>query len=104
MSKRFTSGIVAAIAAAAMTVPAVGLADRGGTPHSKHPCKTHRHYGKHNGASKGHKKGSEKGKKCGWNRTGGSGTTGESGSTGPSGPTGDTGSTTSTVHHSTHRH
>jgi len=94
MSKRFTSGLVAAVAAVAMTVPAVGLADRGGHPHSKKPCKTHRHYGKHRGKAKGLN--FEKGKKCGFNRSG-IGTTSQ---TGPTGPTGATGSNTS----STHRH
>jgi hypothetical protein len=65
MSKRITSGIVAAIAAAALSVPAVGLANKGGTPHSTKPCPTHTHSGKHKGSSHGKKKGATKGKKCG---------------------------------------
>lgn len=64
MSKRVTSGIVAAIVAIAMSVPAVGLANKGGTPHSTKACPTHRHSGKHKGSLKGKKKGSSKGKKC----------------------------------------
>lgn len=96
MSKRFTSGIVAVITTAAMAIPAVGLADRGGHPHSSKPCKTHRHYGKHRGASKGRKRGSDKGKKCGWNRTG------QTGPTGSTGQTGTTGAMASTIHRSTH--
>jgi hypothetical protein len=65
MSKRITSGVVAAIAAAALSVPAVGLANKGGTPHSMKPCPTHKHSGKHKGKSHGKKKGASKGKKCG---------------------------------------
>lgn len=66
MSKRVTSGVVAAIAALAMSVPTVGFANKGGTPH-KTPtgCHHHKHTGKHKGAGKGHKKGSGKGNKCG---------------------------------------
>jgi hypothetical protein len=66
MSKRVTSGIVTAIAALALSVPAVGLADKGGTPH-KTPakCTTHSHHGKHKGLGKGKKKGAGKGNKCG---------------------------------------
>jgi hypothetical protein len=65
MRTRITSGIVAAIAAAALSIPAVGFADKGGTPHSTKSCPTHKHSGKHKGASKGKKKGASKGKKCG---------------------------------------
>ena len=65
MSKRITSGIVAAIAEAALSVPAVGLANKGGTQHSTKSCPTHKHSGKHKGSSHGKKKGASKGKKCG---------------------------------------
>ena len=64
MRKRSASGALAAITAAALSVPAVGLANKGGTPHSTKPCPTHKHQGKHKGSSKGKKKGSSKGKKC----------------------------------------
>ena len=76
MSKRLTSGLVAVIAAAAMSVPAVGLADKGGHPHSTKACPVHKHSGKHKGSSKGKKKGALRGKKCG-----------SVGTTGPTGPT-----------------
>ena len=65
MRRRVTSGIVAAITAAALTVPAAGLADKGGKPHTTPPsCHVHKHFGKHNG-TKGQRKGSSKGNKCG---------------------------------------
>jgi hypothetical protein len=82
MSKRFTSGLVAAIVAVSMSIPAIGLANKGGVPHSTKACPTHKHSGKHKGASKGHKKGATKGKKCGWGGTGQTGTTGQTSTTG----------------------
>jgi hypothetical protein len=61
-----TSGIVAAITALALTVPAIGIANKGGVPHKPSTsCPTHKHTGKHKGATKGHKKGAAKGRKCG---------------------------------------
>ena len=70
MRKRLTAGIVAAVTAAAMTVPAVGLADKGGKPHTTPPaCHMHKNHGKHKGqlknGSKGKRKGASKGSKCG---------------------------------------
>lgn len=65
MRTRLTAGIVAAVAAIGMSVPAVGLANKGGTPHSTKACPTHKHSGKHKGSTKGKKKGAAKGKKCG---------------------------------------
>ncbi len=65
MNKRLTSGIVAAVVALSMSVPAIGLANKGGIPHSlSRSCPSH-HHGKKNGATKGKKKGAGKGKKCG---------------------------------------
>ena len=111
MNKRITSGVIAGIAAICVAVPAAGFADRGGTPHSKKPCKTHRHYGHHKG-DKGRRHGMDRGKKCGFpgkgqtGPTGSTSPTGPTGSTGPSGPTGPSGSTTSQTrsHRHGHRH
>jgi hypothetical protein len=65
MSKRLTSGIVAAVVATSMSVPAVGFANKGGTPNSHaKSCTTHKHSGKHKGLSK-KGKGGKKGKHCG---------------------------------------
>lgn len=65
MNKRLTSGVLGAVVAISMSVPAVGLADKGGTPH-KTPAKCLTlHHGKKKGAHKGKKKGSGKGNKCG---------------------------------------
>lgn len=83
MSKRLTTGLVAAITAVSMSVPAAGLASQGGTPHSTRACPTLKHSGKHKGATKhGLKRGANKGKKCGWGGSGQSTTT-----TGPTGTT-----------------
>jgi hypothetical protein len=70
MRTRLTTGIVALITAAAMTVPAVGLANTGGVPHTTPPgCHTHTNKGKHKGqlknATKGKRNGESKGNKCG---------------------------------------
>jgi hypothetical protein len=70
MRKRLTAGIVAGVAALAMSVPAVGVADKGGTPHTTPPgCHMHKNKGKHTGqlknSSKGKRNGSSKGNKCG---------------------------------------
>jgi hypothetical protein len=70
MSKRLTGGIVAALAAVSMSAPAVGLANRGGTPHTTPPmCHMHKNSGKHKGqlknATKGKRNGASKGNKCG---------------------------------------
>jgi hypothetical protein len=46
-------------------VPAAGLANTGGQPHSTTPCPTQSHSGKHKGATHGKKKGAPNGKKCG---------------------------------------
>ena len=64
MSKRITAGLTAGIAALALSVPSVGLAAKGGAPHSSKPCPTHSHAGKHKGAGHGKKTGAGKGKKC----------------------------------------
>ena len=90
MSKRLTSGLVAVIAALSMSIPAVGLADRGGHPHSTKACKVHKHYGKHKG-TRGKRKGMDKGKKCGFPTNGQTGAAGPTGGTGPTGPTDETG-------------
>ena len=103
MSKRLTSGIVAAIVAVSMSIPAVGLADHGGHPHSKQACKVHRHYGKHRGDAKGHKRGFDRGKKCGFPPTGQTGQTGATGQTGQTGETGQTGMTGDHPNHGHHR-
>ncbi len=104
MSKRLTSGLVAAIAAAAMSIPAVGLADKGGQPneHSK-ACKMHQHYGEHNG-KRGNRWGivRGKGKKCGFPGHGQTGLTGATGMTGQSGPTGMSGVNTHSHGHHGH--
>ena len=71
MRRRLTAGIVTAVTAAAMTVPAVGLADKGGKPNSNSTppmCHMHTNKGKHKGtknATKGKRNGSSKGNKCG---------------------------------------
>lgn len=70
MNKRLTSGVVAAICAISMSVPAAGLASKGGTPaKSQASCPAHSMKGKRKGhtkaKSKGLKKGSSKGRKCG---------------------------------------
>jgi hypothetical protein len=91
MSKRLTSGLVAAIAAVAMSIPAVGLADQGGVPnHHSKACKAHKHHGWHKGTL-GQRKGMSKGKKCGFPSNSQAGTTGPTGGTGPTGTTGASG-------------
>jgi hypothetical protein len=65
MNKRVTSGIVAAVVAISMSVPAVGLATKGGHPANRSSKCTMHHTGKHKGAAKGKKKGAGKGNKCG---------------------------------------
>lgn len=65
---RFTRVVVVGVVTAALaaaSVPATGLANTGGVPHSTKPCPTHSHTGKHKGANKGLKKGASKGKRCG---------------------------------------
>jgi hypothetical protein len=56
---------VMAVAAVAVSMPATGLADNGGRPHSTRPCPMQSHSGKHKGALQGKAKGALKGKKCG---------------------------------------
>jgi hypothetical protein len=61
-------GIVTAVTAVAMTVPAVGLADQGDKPDTTPPmCYVHKDKGKHTGqtknASKGKRNGASKGNK-----------------------------------------
>ena len=72
MRKRVTSGVVAVITAAALTVPAAGVANSGGTPNShstSNACKAHTHgKSKHKGTLKsnsGRLKTMSRGKKCG---------------------------------------
>jgi hypothetical protein len=65
MSKRIPAAVMAGIAAIALSVPSVGLATKGGAPHSTKPCPTHSHSGKRKGSGKGKKNGVSKGKKCG---------------------------------------
>ena len=64
---QFTRAVVVAATTAALaaSVPATGLANTGGVPHSTKPCPTHSHSGKHKGATKGLKKGTTHGKRCG---------------------------------------
>jgi hypothetical protein len=67
MRTRVTSGIVAAITALALTVPATGFAHKGGVPTKpSSSCKAHTK-GKHKdkGKSKGDTKNAAKGRKCG---------------------------------------
>jgi hypothetical protein len=60
MSKRLTSGIVAAVAAIAMSMPTVGLANKGGVAHHT-PINCHiKKHGKHSSKSD-----NSKGNKCG---------------------------------------
>ena len=85
MSKRLTSGLVAAIAAVSLSIPAIGLASKGGVTRSPNGCPTLKHSGKHKGATKhGLKRGASHGKKCGW----GGASTGTTSTTGPTGPNG----------------
>jgi hypothetical protein len=94
MSKRLTSGLVAAIAAVSMSIPAVGLASKGGVSRSPRACPTHKHSGKHKGATKrGLKRGANHGKKCGWGGTGQTGTTNSTSTTGSNGKGKDNGAT-----------
>ena len=69
LRRRLTAGIVTAVVTVAMGVPATGLANAGGKPHTTPPmCHMHKNKGKHNGtknASKGKKNGAGKGNKCG---------------------------------------
>jgi len=68
MRNRVIAGVVAVVAGFSLSVPAVGLANKGGTPHKTPPaCHTHTNKGKHKGAGKGKgkHKGSAKGNKCG---------------------------------------
>jgi hypothetical protein len=81
VSTRFARPLLAtAIAAMALSVPTVGLANKGGVPHNgTHAPKTVTHTpqakkpcpdkdkgkAKRKGANKGHKKGANKGRKCG---------------------------------------
>ena len=65
MRKRITATVAAGIAALALCAPSVGLANKGGVPHSTKACPTHSHSGKHKGAGHGKKNGAMKGKKCG---------------------------------------
>jgi hypothetical protein len=61
---RKTVALVTATALA-LAIPATGLANKGGQPHSTTACPTHTHSGKHMGSTHGKKKGAAKGKKCG---------------------------------------
>lgn len=66
MSRGRLSTTVAIVAVSAgLAVPGVGLAAKGGHPHSTKPCPVHKHVGKHKGAHMGKKTGAAKGKKCG---------------------------------------
>jgi hypothetical protein len=65
MSNRITAAVTAGVVALALSVPSVGLATKGGVPHSTKPCPAHSHAGKHKGSSHGKKTGAAKGKKCG---------------------------------------
>ncbi|GAC1317954.1 MAG: hypothetical protein NVSMB25_06580 [Thermoleophilaceae bacterium] len=66
-SKRFASITAAGVAALALALPSMSVADKGGVPHNGHgkQCPQHKHQGKHNGAGHGKKKGATRGKKCG---------------------------------------
>lgn len=81
ISTRFARPLLAtAVAAMALSLPAVGFANKGGVPnsHSTAPHSTAPHHGstkpcpdkdkgkaKRKGATKGHKRGANKGRKCG---------------------------------------
>lgn len=84
MRRRLVAGVVSVVVATAMAVPAVGLANKGGTPHKSSPttaatsspttpptftCPAHSNKGKHKGeiknGTKGKRNGSTKGHKCG---------------------------------------
>jgi hypothetical protein len=64
---RYARVLLVGVTAAAIagSVPATGLANTGGVPHSTKPCLTQSHSGKHKGATHGKKKGALNGKKCG---------------------------------------
>ncbi len=65
MNKRLTAGIIAAVTALSMSVPAVGLASKNGVARSPLNCTTHKHSGHHRGLTRGHKLGLHRGKKSG---------------------------------------
>jgi hypothetical protein len=65
MRKTITAAVTTGIAALALSVPSVGLATKGGVPHSTKPCPMHSHSGKNKGSAHGKKSGTTKGKKCG---------------------------------------
>jgi hypothetical protein len=80
MRRRLTAGIVGAVLTVAMGVPATGVANSGGKPHTTPPmCHMHKNNGKHTGetknATKGEKKGALKGNKCGKSTSTGTGST-----------------------------
>jgi hypothetical protein len=83
MRRRLTAGVVGVVLTVAMGVPATGLANKGGKPHTTPPmCHMHKNNGKHTGekknASKGKKNGASKGNKCGKSTTGTASATGAS--------------------------
>jgi hypothetical protein len=55
MRKRITAAVTAGVAAFALSIPSVGLATKGGVPHSTKACPTHKHAGKHKGSTHGKK-------------------------------------------------
>jgi hypothetical protein len=64
---RYARAVAVALTAAvvAVSVPATGVANTGGQPHSTTPCPTQGNTGKHKGATHGKKKGALHGKRCG---------------------------------------
>ncbi len=57
MNKRLTAGVIAAVTAVSMSVPAVGLASKNGVARSPLNCTSHKHSGKHRGLTRGRKMG-----------------------------------------------
>jgi hypothetical protein len=64
---RYARAVLVGVTTAAIgvSVPATGLANTGGQPHSTTPCPAQSHAGKHKGATHGKKKGALNGKRCG---------------------------------------
>jgi hypothetical protein len=109
MRRRLAAGIVTAVVSIAMTAPAAGLANTGGTPHTTPPmCHMHKNKGKHTGqtknASKGKRNGASKGNKCGQpsTTTGTTSTTPTSATTPTSGSPGNSGTKGHKGHKGTH--
>ena len=64
MRPRLLYGLAAGIAAVALSVPSLGIAAKGGVPHTTKTCPAHHHTGKHKG-TRGKRNGATRGRKCG---------------------------------------